>query len=151
MEEIETWGQYTNSVGEDAKLSMKRVNTECHKDPATRLLIGQCEASPEEMKQRGLQMIGEHLWRFTMGWFQLYIPDCHSLKQQVLLESHTAASGGHGGWNSTYEKASRRTYWRGLQTDVQTFVAECAVCQTTKVRRKKPFGLLHPVPVPNTR
>ena len=103
------------------------------------------------MTQRGLQMIGEHLWRFSLGWFQLYIPDCHSLKQQVLLESHTAASGGHGGWNSTYEKVSRRAYWQGLQTDVQTFVAECAVCQTTKVRRKKPFGLLHPVPVPNTR
>ena len=153
MEEIETYGQYTNSVGEDAKLSdisefMKRVSTECHRDPATQLLISQCKANPEEMTQRGLQMIGEHLWRFSLGWFQHYIPDCHSLKQQVLLESHTAASGGHGGWHSTYEKVSRRAYWRGLQTDVQTFVAECAVCQTTKVRRKKPFGLLHPVPVP---
>ena len=102
MEEIEAWGQGTNSVGEDAQLSdisefMQRVNAECCKDPATQLLIDQCKANPEEMKQRGLQMIGAHLWRFTMGWFQLYIPNCHALKQQVLLESHTAASSGYGG------------------------------------------------------
>ena len=47
MEDIETWGQDTNSVGEDAKLSdisefMKRVNAECCKDPATQLHIDQC-------------------------------------------------------------------------------------------------------------
>ena len=48
MEDIDTWDRDTNSVGEDAELSdapefMKRVNAECRKDPATRLLISQCE------------------------------------------------------------------------------------------------------------
>ena len=143
-------------INEGAPLSnidvfMKQVLEECSRDPKAKAHIDRCTSQPAAAQKEGWQIIGRHLWRFSMGWFQLYIPDCLMLKQQVLLECHSSSPGGHRGWNSTYEKVARRCYWPHMQADVQSFVAECVTCQTTKVNRAKPYGLLHPVPVPFSR
>ena len=126
------------------------VNAECRKDPAAQLAIEWCEALPEAVGQLGFQIIADHLWRVTPVvnpiCFRLYIPNCRSLKRHVLLESHISASGGHGDRNSTYDAASRRTFWPDLLGDVETFVSECADCQGTPV----PVPVPVPVPLPAT-
>ena len=39
-------------------------------------------------------------------------------------------------------------YWPGMKTEITDYVSRCAVCQQVKAERKKPFGLIQPLPVP---
>jgi hypothetical protein len=53
----------------------------------------------------------------------------------IPLLKHTAAVG-------------RMFWWKSLAGDVATYVSTCVACQRNKARRRKPYGLLQPLPVP---
>ena len=39
-------------------------------------------------------------------------------------------------------------YWPCMKREIAEYVSRCAICQQVKAERKKPFGLMQPLPVP---
>ena len=96
--------------------------------------------------------MGELLWRVEGGGLQLVIPNDPALKDTILKECHSSASAGHMGSAKTWERVSRRFWWPGCRTDVLDYVHHCDSYQRCKpLRKAKPNGLLHPVPIPHRR
>ncbi|UPX18964.1 uncharacterized protein EKO05_0009244 [Ascochyta rabiei] len=58
--------------------------------------------------------------------------------------------GGHYGVDKTAEVLKKKYHWPGLMKDVHHYIQRCPACQLHKIRRHKPWGLLTPLPVPNT-
>ncbi|KAL0190943.1 hypothetical protein M9458_013641, partial [Cirrhinus mrigala] len=76
-----------------------------------------------------------------------YVP-AH-LRSRVLSEVHFNPSSGHPGIEATIDLLRNRFWWQSLRPDTITFVKNCSVCNTSKVPRQLPAGLLQPLPVPN--
>jgi hypothetical protein len=55
---------------------------------------------------------------------------------------------GHLGIRKTRELVARDFVWPGMRKYIADYVASCEVCQHNKVDCQKPFGLLHPLPIP---
>ena len=80
---------------------------------------------------------------------RLVLPKGSKYIPVILEEYHSGISGGHSGVLKTVKRVQRLFHWTNLKQDVQTFVAECRVCQTHKTSTLTPAGLLQPIPVPN--
>ncbi|KAL0175542.1 hypothetical protein M9458_027872, partial [Cirrhinus mrigala] len=76
-----------------------------------------------------------------------YVP-AH-LRTRVLSEVHSNPSSGHPGIEATIDLLRNRFWWQSLRPDTITFIKRCSVCNTSKVPRQLPAGLLQPLPVPN--
>ncbi|KAI2661335.1 Transposon Tf2-6 polyprotein [Labeo rohita] len=83
-------------------------------------------------------------------------PDCPAnltfvppdLRSRVLAEVHSVPSSGHPGIESTLHLLSNRFWWPTIRIDTINFIKACTSCNTTKVPRRLPAGLLQPLPVP---
>jgi transposase InsO family protein len=72
-------------------------------------------------------------------------------QRRLLLEqAHRDPMSGHFGVHRTYLKISRYYTWPGLRADVRRFVKACLSCRKAKSTRHAPYGLLHPLPIPET-
>ncbi|KAG9453182.1 hypothetical protein H6P81_006086 [Aristolochia fimbriata] len=71
-----------------------------------------------------------------------------SLIPQFLQEFHSSPYGGHSGYFRTYKRISSLLYWEGQKKEIQSFVAQCAICQQNKYEAMRPAGLLQPLPIP---
>ncbi len=80
---------------------------------------------------------------------RLWVPEDHYA--ELIRETHDQPACGHPGVARTYELLKREYYWRGMRTDVATFVKNCYTCQRTKAPRQRKHGLLHPLPIPQQR
>ena len=80
---------------------------------------------------------------------RLVLPKGSKYIPVILEEYHSGISGEHSGVLKTVKRVQRLFHWTNLKQDVQTFVAECRVCQTHKTSTLTPAGLLQPIPVPN--
>ena len=80
---------------------------------------------------------------------RLYICKESQIKQKVLLELHTSPIGSHSGFLKTYHRVKKEFFWEGLKTDVQSFVAECLVCEQNKEETVKTPALLQPLNIPS--
>uniref|UniRef100_A0A096M7A5 Gypsy retrotransposon integrase-like protein 1 n=1 Tax=Poecilia formosa TaxID=48698 RepID=A0A096M7A5_POEFO len=49
---------------------------------------------------------------------------------EIFLDFHASASGGHTGQKKTRDAISRRFYWPGMTGDINKWVSECAACQS---------------------
>ncbi|KAL0148771.1 hypothetical protein M9458_055949 [Cirrhinus mrigala] len=76
-----------------------------------------------------------------------YVPLC--LRQRVLSEVHSVPSSGHPGIEVTLHLLGNRFWWPTVRPDTIDFIRNCAVCNTSKVPRRLPAGLLQPLPVPH--
>lgn len=72
------------------------------------------------------------LWKQDEGTKVLVLPS--TMIAEVMNLCHDVPSTGHQGVSSTLSRVKERFYWYTLSTDVQNFVASCAVCN----RNKKP-------------
>jgi hypothetical protein len=79
---------------------------------------------------------------------KLFIPPNSPLKHALLEEFHSSTIGGHSGIHRTFGRLQENVYWQGMRSDVAEFVKSCVVCQQTKPSNHSPYGLLHPLPVP---
>jgi len=70
------------------------------------------------------------------------------LKPSVLQEMHDAPISGHLGIFKTYQKIATRFYWRKMRQEIKAYVRSCHPCQLRKNPKRKPYGLLQPMPVP---
>ncbi|KAI2664442.1 Transposon Tf2-6 polyprotein [Labeo rohita] len=71
-----------------------------------------------------------------------------TLRSRVLAEVHTVPSSGHPGIEATIHLLNNRFWWPSLRLDTINFVKACTACNTAKVPRRLPAGLLQPLPVP---
>ncbi|KAF3635230.1 putative early nodulin-like protein 1-like [Capsicum annuum] len=63
----------------------------------------------------------------------------------VLSAYHDSA---HEGIHKTLHRIRGDFYWKGMKTDIATYVAACPVCQRNKSEHLSPAGLLQPLQLP---
>ena len=56
---------------------------------------------------------------------------------------------GHFGIQKTLELVTRHYWWPHVRNFVKEYVRTCYVCCQSKMPRHHPFGLLHPLPIPD--
>ncbi|KAL0186579.1 hypothetical protein M9458_018249, partial [Cirrhinus mrigala] len=75
-----------------------------------------------------------------------YVP--RDLRSRVLSEVHSVPSSGHPGIEATLHLLRNRFWWPTMRLDTINFIKACAACNTAKVPRRLPAGLLQPLPIP---
>ncbi|KAK0144645.1 Gypsy retrotransposon integrase-like protein 1 [Merluccius polli] len=50
----------------------------------------------------------------------------------IFVDFHDSPTGAHSGQKKTRDAISKRFHWPGMTTDIDKWVAECAVCQSTQ-------------------
>jgi hypothetical protein len=98
---------------------------------------------------------GQHHWEIDPNGAlrrsgKVWIPDNVTLRQTILSRNHDDPMGGHFGVEKTAQLLKRKYYWPKLARDVKEYIRRCPACQLNKIRRHKPWGLLTPLPVPDT-
>ncbi|CAN6542625.1 unnamed protein product [Malus baccata var. baccata] len=78
----------------------------------------------------------------------MYVPNNEELKKEILDEAHCSAYAMHPGGTKMYHTIRPFYYWPGMKREIAEYVSRCIVCQQVKAERKKPFGRLQPLPVP---
>jgi transposase InsO family protein len=90
--------------------------------------------------------------KFTNGLVtkdgRLFIPT-DALRTKLLQERHDSSLGGHFGQNKIEENISRDFYWPQMTNFIRDYINTCDICQRTKKRRHKKYGLLKPLPIPS--
>ena len=82
---------------------------------------------------------------------RLCIPPVPTIKRRILYEHHDVPAAGHLGRNKTTASIKRLFYWPNMDADIKEYVRTCDVCQRTKARTRKEYGLLQPLPIPSLR
>jgi hypothetical protein len=77
----------------------------------------------------------------------LYIPP-GPIQLKIIQMRHDLPIVGHFGFNKTIELISRDFWWLQMWKLVKEFIQLCDTCAKRKVPRHRPYGLLHPFPVP---
>lgn len=78
---------------------------------------------------------------------KLVIGDHETLKLQILKWLHDSAIGGHSGRDATLHRIKSLFIWRGMNKDVQSYIRNCVVCQTSKADLAASPGLIEPLPI----
>ena len=87
-------------------------------------------------------------------WFfgdRIYIPQCQSLKLQLLNRYHDLVSAGQQGVRRTRSKLVERYFWPEMEKDIRNYVKTCITCQRNSDRNTLLPGELHPLAVPTDR
>ncbi|KAB2595534.1 S ribonuclease [Pyrus ussuriensis x Pyrus communis] len=79
---------------------------------------------------------------------RMFVPNNLDLKKAILDEAHISAYAMHPGATKMYHTIRPFYYWPGMKREIAEYVSRCAVCQHVKAERKKSFGLLQPLPIP---
>jgi transposase InsO family protein len=77
---------------------------------------------------------------------RLCVPADPALKEKILIEAHNSGYTIHPGETKMYQTLRRHFWWKKMHIEVAQFVARCLVCQQVKAERKRPAGLLRPLP-----
>ena len=81
---------------------------------------------------------------------RIIVPSDTSFTNTIIRESHDAASAGHLGPDRTLARVATLFTWPGLASDVFNYCRTCENCQKCKKSNRKPLGLLHPIPPPES-
>ncbi|CCG84601.2 protein of unknown function [Taphrina deformans PYCC 5710] len=79
-----------------------------------------------------------------------YVPDDSDLFLQLLNRYHDHPTSGHQGIARTFDLLNRDFYWPGMRKFCIRYVSQCKECNRNKTSRHKPYGLLKPLPIPDT-
>ncbi|KAH0607973.1 uncharacterized protein H6S33_002025 [Morchella sextelata] len=79
----------------------------------------------------------------------LYVLEDNDLWLRLLKEHHDKLSAGHPGRAKTLELLNREYYWPQIRRYVDQYVRNCNVCTRSKAPRNAPYGVLHPMPIPD--
>jgi hypothetical protein len=81
---------------------------------------------------------------------RLIIPRTANLRETLFILAHDVL--GHFGFDKTYGSLRNAYYWPNMRRDLELgYVASCPDCQCNKSSTNKPYGPLHPLPIPNQR
>jgi transposase InsO family protein len=79
-----------------------------------------------------------------------YVPDSPEIQLRLIKDHHDTPLAGHPGRSKTFELLSRHYYWKTMRKQVDRYVRNCAECQKSRTGRHTSFGVLRPLPVPET-
>ncbi|GBG75316.1 hypothetical protein CBR_g19948 [Chara braunii] len=115
------------------------------KDPDLSPILEQLKADPNSQPDfHGCEGL---VFRRYGKFDRLCVPNHAPLRTHFLDLAHGRS--GHFGFEKTYGSLLRQFDWPGMKGSAQKFIAECQVCERTKVHRHKPYGLLRPLPIPD--
>jgi len=81
---------------------------------------------------------------------RLIIPRTGNLRETLFILAHDVL--GHFGFDKTYGSLRNAYYWPNMRRDLeQGYVSSCPDCQWNKSSTNKPYGPLHPLPIPDQR
>jgi hypothetical protein len=111
-------------------------------DPKAQQLLQQLAVSSPG--SQGFSIDNGLIWKNGKVW----IGDNSALQTKLIASSHSSALGGHSGIAPTYYRLRKHFAWKGMKTDIEHFIKQCAVCQQAKHSLQNPMGLLQPLPIP---
>ena len=76
------------------------------------------------------------------------VPNRFELRERLLREAHGAQYSGHPDAFRTTKSLQRHYWWPAMAKDVQEHVGNCPLCQRNKAKRRKPYGELQPLSIP---
>jgi hypothetical protein len=88
------------------------------------------------------------LWHFQDC---IYVPMIPELQRKIVEQHHDSRIAGHAGRWKTLELVSRSYWWPNMSRYIGQYCKACDMCLRTKAQRHKPFGELHPLPIPKER
>jgi len=81
---------------------------------------------------------------------RLIIPRTGKLRKTLFILAHNVL--GHFSFNKTYSSLRNAYYWLNMWRDLELgYAASCPDCQRNKSSTIKPYGPLHPLPIPDQR
>jgi len=80
-----------------------------------------------------------------IGYISLTIP----VKLRLIHEIHDTPTAGHPGCSKTLELLTRQYYCPKMHKDVDQYLWNSHNCQRSRTSCHAPFGILHPLPIPN--
>src|SRR5262249_47921248 len=78
------------------------------------------------------------------------VPNNNELKLLILIKCHDDPLAGHLGVFKTYELLKRTFHWPGSMKYTKKYVSSCDICQRNKMARHKKYGILRPLPIPDS-
>ena len=92
-------------------------------------------------------------WKNDILWYKgrIYLSPNSRFKSKVLQEAHDCPVVGHVGFLKTYYNARQTFFWKGMNTNIQKYVAKCDIFQRNKNENISTPGLLHPLHIPNQK
>ena len=78
---------------------------------------------------------------------RILVPDIPELQCEVVRSRHDHPTAGHPGRTKTLQLIRRDFYWPRMSALVDRYVATCHSCSRYKKPRRKPHGLLQPLPL----
>ena len=69
-------------------------------------------------------------WKNDLLWYkgQIYLSENYRFKTKVCKESHDFPTVGHVGFYKTYYNERKSFFWKGMNTDIDKYVAKCDTC-----------------------
>jgi transposase InsO family protein len=77
---------------------------------------------------------------------RLCVPKDPDLKSKILTEAHDSGYAIHPGETKMYQTLKRHFWWKKMHREIAQYVARCLVCQKVKADRRRPAGLIQPLP-----
>jgi hypothetical protein len=114
---------------------LDEIRVEYAKDPESNSIINNLDQNPK------------FEWKNGILWYKnrIYLIPSSKFNMKVLRESHNSPTSGHVGFFKTYYNARQSFYWKGMNKEIQIFVAECEICQRNKNENVMTPRLLHPL------
>lgn len=79
----------------------------------------------------------------------LCVPEDAALRSELLRMHHDHPLAGHFAVSKTRDLVVRKYWWPSIEKDVRKYTSTCGVCQRTRVQRHRPYGEMHPLPLPD--
>ena len=73
------------------------------------------------------------------------------IRLKLLHDYHSSPTAGHLGESKTLNRILPLYYWKDMRNTIRDYVKSCRICQQTKPRNHKPFGLIQPIEPPKSK
>lgn len=100
----------------------------------------------DEAPERRYEWKDGLVWQTEPGLPAILVPT--KMITEVIRECHAKLPSGHPGIGNTQRIVLKTYRWTGMRQHIAQYVRNCDVCKRTKVHRQSPYGLLHPLPLP---
>jgi hypothetical protein len=119
-----------------------------NEDPFPNKILRLIQDGAKHCREISLAEYDEHnnLLRYRQT---IWIPNYEPLKLHLLQQHDDVPAAGHPGRSKTLEYLCQNYTWPKMRMDIDCYTCNCHTCQHAKPSRHAPFGVLHPLPIPD--